>query len=132
MDVVLSFSSRSKTSKVRSEELENKPSKQIGNEAQSKEKNGKKYFAYKGHIGIDAQSKIIRTQTFTPANVRGSVEMENVLSCDEQSIWADKMYPGQKDKKAARAMGIYYGVLDKAARHNPLSNKQQKRNHFGA
>ncbi|MFN0082576.1 MAG: transposase [Ferruginibacter sp.] len=96
-------------------------------EAQSTEKNGKKYFGYKGHIGVDVESKIIRKRTFTSANVHDSQEMENVLSGDEKSIWADKAYPKQKDKKGARARDIYYGVLDKASRDNPLSTKQQKR-----
>lgn len=128
VDATIIPSANKPLSKARRAELESKPSTQIDTEAHSTQKNGKKYFGYKGHIGIDAQSKIIRKRTFTPANVHDSVEMENVLSGDEQSIWADKAYPKQKDKKAARAMGIYYGVLDKAARNSPLSYKQQKRN----
>jgi IS5 family transposase len=128
VDATIIPSSNKPLSKRRREELENKPSTQIDTEAQSTEKNGKKYFGYKGHIALDAPSKIIRKRTFTPANIHYSVEMENVLNGDEQSIWADKAYPRQKDKKAARAMGIYYGVLDKAPRNNPLSNKQQKPN----
>jgi IS5 family transposase len=128
VDATIIPSDNKPLSKKKREELEQKPSTQIDTEAQSTEKNGKKYFGYKGHIGVDAQSKIIRKRTFTPANVHDSVEMENVLSGDEQSVWADKAYPKQKDKRAARAMGIYYGLLDKASRNNPLSGKQQKRN----
>ena len=115
-------------SKKRRDELEQGPSTQVDTEAQNTEKNGKKYFGYKGHIGVDVESKIIRKRTFTPANVHDSQEMEKVLSGDEPSVWADKAYPKQKDKKAARAMGIYYGVLDKASRNTPLSTKQQKQN----
>lgn len=115
-------------SKGKRKKLEENPSSQIDTEAQSTEKNGRKYFGYKGHIGIDAESKIIRKRTFTPANVHDSVEMEKLMSGDEQGIWADKAYPKQKDKRAARAMGIYYGVLDKATRGKKLSAKQEKRN----
>ena len=52
----------------------------------------------------------------------------NVISGDEQSVWADKAYPRQEDKRTARKSGIYYGILDKATRGKKLSNKQQKRN----
>ena len=36
--------------------------------------------------------------------------------------------PLSKQKRAAREMGIYYGILDKATRGSQLSNKQKKRN----
>lgn len=128
VDATIIQSGNKPLSNQKRSELEGKPSKQIDTEAQSTEKNGQKYFGYKGHIGVDAESKIIRKRTFTPANVHDSQEMENVLSGDEQSVWADKAYPKQKEKRAARAIGIYYGVLDKAARGKKLSASQQKRN----
>jgi len=128
VDATIIQSGNAPLSRQKRSELEGKPSAQIDTDAQSTEKNGKKYFGYKGHIGVDAQSKIIRKRSFTPANVHDSAEMENVLSGDEKSIWADKAYPKQKGKRAARAMGIYYGVLDKAARGSNLSASQQKRN----
>lgn len=109
-------------------ELEENPSSQIDTDAASTAKNGKKYFGYKGHIGIDAESKIIRKRTFTPANVHDSQEMGRVLSGDERSVFADKAYANQNDKRAAREMGLYYGVLDKATRGKKLSGKQHKRN----
>ncbi len=49
--------------------------------------------------------------------------MGNIVSGDEKSLWADKWYTTQKQKRVARSMGIYYGILDKANRGNPLSNK---------
>ena len=128
VDATIIPSANKPLSKDKRNELEQKPSTQIDIEAQSTEKNGKKYFGYKGHIGMDAECKIIRKRTFTAANVHDSVEMDNMLSGDEQSIWADKAYTKQKDKKAARAMGIYYGVLDKATRGKKLSASQHKRN----
>jgi len=108
--------------------LEENPSTQIDTQARSTEKNGKHYFGYKGHIGVDVESKLIRKRKFTPANVHDSQAMEEVLSGDEKSIWADKAYPNNKHKRIARKMGIYYGILDKKRRGGKLSNKQQKRN----
>jgi IS5 family transposase len=115
-------------SKQKRSELEAKPSTQIDTEAQSTEKNGKKYFGYKGHIGVDVESKLIRKRKFTPASVHDSQALEDVLSGDEKSIWADKAYPNDKHKRVARAMGIFYGILDKKKKGSQLSGKQQKRN----
>jgi transposase, IS5 family len=128
VDATIIQSSNRPLSKKKREEKEESPSSQIDTEAQSTAKNGKKYFGYKGHIGVDAESKIIRKRSFTPANVHDSRELENMISGDEQSVWADKAYPRQEDKRAARAKGIYYGILDKATRGKKLSTKQHKRN----
>ena len=128
VDAIIIHSANRPLSKKRREELEAEPSTQIDTDAQSTEKNGKKHFGYKGHIGVDAESKIIRKRTFTPANVHDSQELENVLSGDEKSVFADKAYANQKHKRAARALGIYYGTLEKAARNHPLSKRQKKRN----
>ena len=115
-------------SKQKRKTLEKNPSTQIDTQAKSTEKNGKQYFGYKGHIGVDVESKLIRKRKFTPANVHDSQAMEEVLSGDEKSIWADKAYPNNKHKRIARKMGIYYGILDKKRRGGKLSDKQQKRN----
>lgn len=128
IDATIIQSSNRPLSKKKREELEEKPSQQIDTEAESTEKNGKKYFGYKGHIGVDVESKIIRKRTFTGASVHDSQELEKVLSGDEKSIWGDKAYPNKKYKRAARALGIHYGVLDKATRSKKLSNQQLKRN----
>ena len=40
----------------------------------------------------------------------------------------DSAYSKQSEKRAARQMGIYYGILDKATRRGQLSSKQKKRN----
>lgn len=115
-------------SKQKRDELESKPNAQIDTQAQSTEKNGKKYFGYKGHIGVDVESKLIRKRKFTPANVHDSQALEDLMSGDEKSLWADKAYANDKQKTAARGIGLYYGVLDKKKRGSALSGKQQKRN----
>lgn len=127
-DATIIESDNKPLSKQKREALETNPSTQIDTQAHSTEKNGKKYFGYKGHIGVDVESKLIRKRKFTPANVHDSQVLEEVLSGDEKSIWADKAYPNNKHKRIARKMGIYYGILDKKKRGSKLSNKQQKRN----
>jgi IS5 family transposase len=127
-DATILESDNKPLSKQRREELQSKPSVQIDTDAQSTEKNGKKYFGYKGHIGVDVESKLIRKRKFTPANVHDSQALEAVLSGDEKSIWGDKAYPVDKQKRIARTLGIFYGILDKKKRGRELSGKQQKRN----
>jgi IS5 family transposase len=74
------------------------------------------------------ESKIIRKRKFTPAHVHDSQVLEELLSGDEHSIWADKAYPKDQHKRIARVMGVYYGILDKKKRGKELSGKQEKRN----
>ena len=115
-------------SKRKREELEQTPSAQIDTDARSTEKGGKRHFGYKGHIGVDLESKLIRKQTYTSASSHDSTEFENLFSGDEQGIWADSAYISKDKKRAARFLGIYFGVLDRGSRKHPLSNKQKKNN----
>lgn len=128
VDATIIRSGNRPLTRAKREKLEETPSRQIDTDAQSTAKGGKRYFGYKGHIGVDAESKIIRKRTFTPANIHDIRQMESVLSGDEQSIFADKAYAARKNKRAAREIGIYYGILDKGTRGKKLSGKQLKRN----
>ena len=127
-DAIIIESDNKPLSKQKREQLAAAPSPQIDTEAQSTEKNGKKFFGYKGHIGVDVGSKLIRKREFTPANVHDSKMLEQVLSGDEKSIWADKAYANDRLKRAARKMNLYFGVLDKKKKGRKLSGKQEKRN----
>lgn len=128
VDATLLQSSNRPLSNKKREELEQNPSSQIDTQATSTAKGGKKYFGYKGHIGTDIESKLIRKRSFTTAAPHDSTEFENLLSGDEKGIWADSAYINKEKKRAARFLGIYFGVLDRATRNHPLSNKQKKNN----
>jgi len=86
------------------------------------------YYGYKGHIGIDEGSGLIHKGTYTPAHVHDSKELENLISGDERSIFADKANDSADKKRACRVKGIYYGIIAKAHRPSPLSSKQKKNN----
>ena len=107
---------------------EEKKNSQQDNDARFTKKGKKTYYGYKGHIGIDEGSGIIRKVTYTPANVHDSKELENLISGDERSIFADKAYDSSDIKRECRANGIYYGIIEKAHRNRPLSSKQKKNN----
>jgi IS5 family transposase len=93
-------------------------------------KRGKKgYFGYKGHIGVDQGSGIIRRVRFTTASAHDATERANLLSGDERAVFGDKGYADDTLKRECRRTGTYYGVLDKGRRGRPLlSSRQKKRN----
>jgi IS5 family transposase len=106
-----------------------RPSSQSRDQDATFLKRGKKtYFGYKGHIGIDAKTKIIHSTEFTPANVHDSDMFDHLLNGKEKAILADKGYANEHRKSRLRKEGIYCGVLNKGYRNRPLSSKQQKRN----
>ena len=112
----------------RRRQLESAPSAQIDTDADSTQKGGTHYFGYKGHIGVDVGSKLIRRVSFTKASPHDSTQLEHLLSGDERSIFADKAYPSKELKTRCREEGIYYGILEKAYRNTPLSGSQKARN----
>jgi len=107
---------------------EKESSSQQDRDAQFTRKGNKTYYGYKGHIGIDQDSDIIRKATFTPANVHDSNELEELINGDERSVFADKAYDSAERKREFRKKGIYYGIIEKAHRNRPLSNRQKKNN----
>jgi IS5 family transposase len=92
-------------------------------------KQGKKFcYGYKGHIAVDQGSGIIRKQSFTSACVHDSQQTGELICGDEKAVFADKAYANDERKRTCRKAGVYYGILDKARRNQPLSQKQKKAN----
>lgn len=109
-------------------ELNDNPSSQIDTDADSTKKGGRYYFGYKGHIGVDIGSKLIRKICFTSASPHDSTVLEELVSEDERSLFGDKAYGRDSLKQIAREHGWSYGLLDKGKRNAPLSSSQKKRN----
>src|SRR5690554_3349682 len=72
VDATILPSSTRTLSKERREELAKNPSRQIDTDADSTKKGGRYYFGYKGHVGVDIGSKLIRKVCFTPASPHDS------------------------------------------------------------
>lgn len=115
-------------SKAKRAELAERPSCQIDTDASSTAKGGRKFFGYKGHIGMDAGSRLIRKKAFTTASPHDSQTKHELFSGDEQAVFADSAYSNRAEKRICRKLGIYYGVLDKGTRRRKLSKSQKKRN----
>ncbi|MBI5875398.1 MAG: IS5 family transposase [Deltaproteobacteria bacterium] len=97
-------------------------------EMSSTKKGNKWHFGMKAHIGVDSKIGIVHTLETTTAKVHDSVVMEELLHGEEEAVFGDKGYANDKEKKQARAKGVFWGILDKAKRNHALSSNQQKRN----
>jgi len=102
---------------------------QQDHDATGTQKGGKLYYGYKGHIGVDEGSNVIRRVRFTTASVHDSRELDNLVCGDERSVCADKAYASDTIKRTMRENNIYCGILDKGRRGRPnLSDKQKNAN----
>ena len=128
VDATIIESSNRPLSKEKRAELKESTSSQIDTDAHSTVKRGIKYFGYKGHLGQDVGSCLIRKRSFTSAQPHDSQEKEELWSGDEQAVFGDSAYSNQAEKRAARKMDIYYGILDKGTRKRKLSNTQKRKN----
>lgn len=97
-------------------------------EMSSTQKNGQWYFGMKAHIGVDAHSGLVHTVKTSTAKVSDKAKMSVLFHGEEKAKFGDKGYIGKKEKHEARKAGIAWCILDKAARGNPLSQSQIKRN----
>ena len=102
---------------------------QLDTDATATKRGKKGYYGYKGHIGVDQGSGIIRRVQFTTASVHDARECRHLISGDERALFGDKGYADDALKRECRKNGVYYGVLDKGRRGRPhLSTRQKKRN----
>ncbi len=106
--------------------LDENPSSQIDTDAHWTVKGGRKYFGYKGHIGADVGSNVIRRRAFTSAQPHDSQLKEVLFSGDEKAIFGDRAYSNKADKQKARKEGVYYGILDKETRKRGLFQNSKK------
>jgi len=97
-------------------------------EMSSTKKGNTYHFGMKAHIGVDVQGGLVHSIETTTASVHDKDELHHLMHGEEKAIFGDKGYVGQREKHAARAMNIHWGVLDRAARNRPLSSSQKKLN----
>ena len=88
-------------------------------------KGRKRHFGYKGHVGVDLESGIIRKAKLTAANVYDGFEFEAMLSKDEEWAFADKAYDSKTSDALLEKQGIKNGVLFCPRACHPLTNEQK-------
>lgn len=91
-------------------------------------KEGKYYFGYKLHAGMDKQSRIIRRLLFTPANVNESGPADQLICGDEKTVYADKAYDSQARRDRLTLAGIKNGIMRRGHPRRALSPAEVRRN----
>lgn len=89
---------------------------------------GKARFGYKLHAAIDHGTGIIRQARITPANLPDVEIGHELVTGDEQAVYADKAYVGPRMRERLRLAGIKDRVQRRAARCRPLRPIETRRN----
>jgi len=82
-------------------------------------KNGKSYFGYKLHVGVDEGSGLIRKAVFTPARTQDVAVADALVSGDERAVYADRGYENKAHRAALRARGIKDRIMHRRHKYMP-------------
>lgn len=93
---------------------------EIDKEARWAMQGKKRCFGYKGHVGTDMKSGLIRKAKLTTANVYEGDVFQEMISGDEEWAISDKAYESQKNYDFLRAKGIGSGMMFSARSCYPL------------
>jgi IS5 family transposase len=92
-------------------------------------KYGKFHFGYQAHIGVDEDSSLIRKAELRPANVNESAVADDLISGDEQAVYADKAYENKHRRRRLKAQGIKDRILHRSHKNqSELPRLQRRRN----
>ncbi len=91
-------------------------------------KSEKPTYGYKGHIGLDQESELIRKAELTPANEHDSRQFKSMVSGDEFAAYADKAYASKEHSDWLQEQGVEDCILFKAASGKPLTPTQKALN----
>lgn len=127
-DATLIASENRPVSKEKKESEAFQENRQYDKDATSTVKNNTYTYGYKGHVGMDMGSKLIRTRVYSPASDHDSLYTQQLAGDHGEALFADKAYANDDYKRMAREHNWYYCILDKAKRGQTLSSKQVKRN----
>ena len=103
-------------------------SKKRDPEMSSTKKGNEWFFGMKAHVGVDDKSGLVHTLKTSTAKVHDNAVTEELWHGEEKRKFGDKGYYDQKAKRVARAEGIFWGILDRGKKGQPLSSSQKKRN----
>lgn len=97
-------------------------------EMASTQKGGHWYYGMKGHVGVDAKTKVIHSVVVTAANVHDSQVIGDLLHGNETRVWGDKAYTGQTEAIHANAPQARDWTLKKSQRTRPLTAREKQTN----
>lgn len=93
-------------------------------------KQNRPHYGYKAHMSVDKDSELIRRVEVTPAHVHDAEVFEEMVTGEEQGVYADKGYYGQERREYLERKGIFCGIMEKAVRGRRLDRWQEKKNKF--
>jgi IS5 family transposase len=92
-------------------------------------KNGKSFFGYKLHVGVDEGSGLIRKAVFTPARTTDNEMAEALISGDEAAVYADRIYESKARRARLKALRIKDRIMHRRHKYMPvLPHWMQARN----
>ncbi len=99
-------------------------------EARWTQKNGKHYYGYKNHIGIDVKHKFIRRFEVTAAHVHDSQCFEPLLDRrhSDPTVYADSAYRSEDRERWLRRQGFKSRVHHRSWAGQTLTKRQQREN----
>lgn len=91
-------------------------------------KNGKTFHGFKAHVGSDTKGRFIENVMVTSATTHDHEAFDDLTKDETKAVFADKAYVDREKKRDFRKRNVFWGVLDRASRDHPLSQKQRKDN----
>lgn len=111
---------------------ESKPAKKAQKDIEARwtQKNGKNYYGYKNHIGIDVKHKLIRAYAVTSASVHDSRCFERLLDGKNSSrtVYADSAYRSENQGRLLKRKGFKDRVHHRAWSGQVLTKRKQQEN----
>ncbi len=91
-------------------------------------KGKKRYFGYKVHVAVDADSGIIRKTKLTKATAHEGHVLKDILPEEQDWVYADKAYMSRENARILKGKGIKNGIMKKASRRVKLEKIDYLRN----
>ena len=86
-------------------------------------------FGSKLHLGVDADSELIRRAVLTPANVNETQVADGLIAGDEGAVYGDAAYGTHARSARRRARGIEDRLMRRPTKHQPRLGPAARRRH---
>ena len=86
-------------------------------------------FGYKLHLGVDADSELVRRAVLTPANVNETQVADQLIAGDERAVYGDAAYGTHARSARLRAQGIKDQLMRRPSKHHPRLSPAARRRH---
>ena len=88
-------------------------------------------YGFKAHINVDEDGFIL-AQTLTSGSLHDSNVFEQLLTGEEEAVYADSAYRSQKHDQLLEGKDIQNNILQRAYKNKPLTQAQKIHNQFAS